>query len=82
MSRFLPFAVILLAIPVAAAPVPKGPPPPAAWPMLGGTPERNMVNLKERLAAVPREGPDWDNADAVGRWEAEWVRWSAWRRRG
>lgn len=79
MSRFALFAVslALLAVPLAAAPVPKGPPPPNSWPMLGGTPARNMVNLRERLTAFPKEGPDWEKEDEVKKWLADWVLWKA-----
>jgi outer membrane protein assembly factor BamB len=77
MSRFALFAVVtsLLAVPVGAAPVPKGQPGPSAWPMFGGTPARNMVNLREKLEKFPVEGPDWENKEAVKKWEAEWVLW-------
>ena len=74
MPRFAPLALVLLALPLAAAPVPKGGPAPA-WPMFGGTPARNMVSLKEKLPALPREGPDWDDEKAAKKWQAEWVLW-------
>jgi outer membrane protein assembly factor BamB len=66
--------VSLLAVPVGAAPVPKEPP---AWPMFGGTPARNMVNLREKLPPLPKEGPKWDDEETVKKWEAEWVLWKA-----
>jgi outer membrane protein assembly factor BamB len=78
MSRFPLFAFLpLLAVPVVAAPVPKAPPPPPAWPMFGGTPARNMANLREKLPKLSAEGPQWDDADAAKKWEAEWVLWKA-----
>lgn len=77
MSRFAPLALVLFALPIAAAPVPKGPPAPNAWPMFGGTSARNMANLKEKLPALPTEGPDWADKDAAKKWEFEWVRWKA-----
>src|SRR5215471_3205189 len=87
MSRasLLLFAV-LLAIPVAAgasaAPVPKDAEP-SAWPMFGGTPARNMVNLREKLSAFPKDGPNYDENNEekkkadVQKWEAEWVLWKS-----
>ncbi len=77
MSRLALFAPFLLAIPLAAAPVPKGPPPRESWSMFGGTPARNMVNLKEKLPTIPLAGPDWTDERAAKTWEAEWVLWQA-----
>ena len=82
MSRlawFVPF-VALLAVPVGAAPVPKGPPPVPVreWPMFGGTPFRNMENRHEKLERFPTVAPPWgDDADADKKWEDEWVLWKA-----
>lgn len=45
--------------------------------MFGGTPDRNMVNLKDKLAKFPTETPNWDEADAVKKWSDEWVIWKA-----
>jgi hypothetical protein len=63
MSRLSLLALIvsLLTVPVGAAPVPKGPPAPPAWPMVGGTPARNMANFREKLPKLPTEGPDWSD---------------------
>ena len=80
MSRFSLLALLatFLAVPIGAAPVPKAPPPPPAWPMLGGTPARNMVNLQSRFLAFPKEGPKWgEDAEGEKRWEAQWVLWKA-----
>jgi outer membrane protein assembly factor BamB len=80
LSLLLPLAA-LLAVPLAAvpaAPVPKGPPPPASWPMLGGTPSRNMVSLREKLDQFPKAAPNWgESEEADKKWEAEWVLWKA-----
>jgi hypothetical protein len=57
--------VSILAVPVGAAPIPKGPAPSRDWPMNGGTPSRNMVNFRNVLPNLPPAGPDWENADAV-----------------
>jgi outer membrane protein assembly factor BamB len=79
MSRAAPVVILAAAaVPAAVAPVP--PPRPADaghWPMLGGTPARNMVNLADRLPALPDRGPDWNKPDDVAAWSAEWVRWKA-----
>src|SRR5262245_34312860 len=75
MSRPALFLLLLLAVPVGAAPVPKGPPPAPEWPMLGGSPARNMANLQGKLQKFPLEGPEWDKEDAVATWYAEWVLW-------
>lgn len=81
MSRFSLIAFLpLLAIPLAAAPVPVGPPRqplPTEWPMFGGTPNRNMVNLREKLLVYPLKGPNWEKEEVARRWEAEWVLWKA-----
>jgi outer membrane protein assembly factor BamB len=79
MSRLALFAVVasVLAVPLGAAPVPKGPPPPPLWGMLGGTPARNMVNLHDKLPSLPDAGPDWNDDAAVRKWEAQWVIWKA-----
>lgn len=45
--------------------------------MFGGTPSRNMVNLKDKLAKFPEKGPSWDEPEEVKKWEAEWVLWKA-----
>lgn len=50
---------------------------PTDHPMFGGTPDRNMVNPKDKLAAFPKEGPDWNDEKAVKDWSAEWVKWKA-----
>jgi outer membrane protein assembly factor BamB len=79
MSRFSLLALLaaLAAVPTGAAPVPK-PPPPPSWPMFGGTPARNMVNLRERLEIFPKDAPKWGaDAGADKRWEAKWVLWKA-----
>ena len=78
MSRLALFAVSLglLTVALGAAPAPKEPAR-RAWPMFGGTPARNMVNLSERLPGLPAAGPDWTDEAAVKRWEDEYVRWSA-----
>ena len=78
MSRFL----VLVAVLAAAAAVAPIPAPPAArrgddWPMLGGTPGRNMVNLTAKLPALPDKGPDWQNPAEVAAWSAKWLRWKA-----
>ena len=74
LSLFLPAAV--LALPIAAAPAPKELPV-AEWSMFGGTPSRNMVNTRERLAKVPKSCPDWESRADVEKWESEWVLWKA-----
>lgn len=66
MSRF---ALALLPLLTAA------PPAPLDWPMFGGTPARNMANLRDKLPELPAEGPNWDDKDAVKKWQADWVRW-------
>jgi outer membrane protein assembly factor BamB len=79
MSRVLPLALLaaLLAVPTGAAPAPNEPPP-SDWPMFGGTPARNMTNLREKLEKFPREAPDWENdPEGVKKWEARWVLWKA-----
>lgn len=45
--------------------------------MFGGTPSRNMVNLKDKLAKFPTKGPAWDDAEEAKKWEADWVIWKA-----
>ncbi len=45
--------------------------------MFGGTPARNMVNLRDKFAVFPTEGPQWDDEEQVKKWEAEWVLWKA-----
>jgi outer membrane protein assembly factor BamB len=81
MTRFslLMLLVTVVAVPLGAAPVPQAPPVPprAEWPMLGGTPARNMANLNERLEDFPASGPNWDVEEEVKRWEARWVLWKA-----
>jgi len=47
----------------AAAPVAPPPRPVSDWPMFGGTPARNMVNLHDTLPPLPRGGPVPDGAD-------------------
>ena len=75
LSLLAPLAV-LLAVPVGAAPVPKGPPAPASWPMLGGTPARNMATFREKFDRFPVEAPNWgEDEEADKAWEATWVRW-------
>ena len=79
MSRFwlLALLAVLLAVPVGAAPVPKAAPSPE-WPVFGGTPSRNMVNLREKLLAFPTDAPKWGEDEAAEkRWEAQWVLWKA-----
>lgn len=78
MSRFASLVVLLavVAVPLGAAPAPKEPVR-RSWPMFGGTPARNMVNLAEKLPDLPFEGPDWSDEAATTKWEAEYVRWSA-----
>ena len=74
----LAIVIAFSTIPVVAAPAPKEPPPAFAWPMFGGTPSRNMVNLRDTLTPYPHAGPDW-HSDQAGseRWLAEWVLWKA-----
>src|SRR5688572_9424118 len=60
--------------PKAKAPAPGGDDP---FAMLGGSPARNMVNLKEKLAKFPEKGPNWENPAEVKKWEAEWLLWKA-----
>jgi outer membrane protein assembly factor BamB len=43
--------------------------------MFGGTPDRNMVNLKDKLEKFPTKGPDWNDDEAAKKWSAEWVLW-------
>jgi outer membrane protein assembly factor BamB len=84
MSRFLllvPLAASLV-FPTGSAPVPKAAPPAMVirteWPMLGGTPARNMVNLHERLVVFPTHAPKWGEDEAgEKRWEENWVLWKA-----
>jgi outer membrane protein assembly factor BamB len=45
--------------------------------MFGGSPSRNMVNLKDKVAKFPKEGPKWDDEEDVKKWTAEWVLWKA-----
>jgi outer membrane protein assembly factor BamB len=51
--------------------------------MFGGTPSRNMVNLVDKIAKFPKEGPKYDEneeekkAADIKKWEAEWVLWKA-----
>jgi outer membrane protein assembly factor BamB len=45
--------------------------------MFGGTPSRNMVNLKDKFAKFPDKGPAWDEAEEAKKWEAQWVLWKA-----
>jgi outer membrane protein assembly factor BamB len=45
--------------------------------MFGGTPTRNMVNLKDKVGKFPAEGPRWDDEESVKKWAAEWVVWKA-----
>jgi outer membrane protein assembly factor BamB len=79
MSRLslLALLVAFVAVAIGAAPVPKAPPPPAEWSMLGGTPARNMVNLREKLEKFPTETPKWEDPAGVQKWEKEWVLWKA-----
>ncbi len=69
--------------PVEPALVPVRADPPAAgsgesdhW-MFGGTPSRNMINTKDKVAKFPKETPKWDDEDEVKKWTAEWVLWKA-----
>lgn len=77
MSRFALVLLPLLTVPLAAASPNIGARSARDWPMFGGTPARNMVNLRDKLPKLPAEGPDWGNADAVKKWEADWVLWKA-----
>ncbi len=43
--------------------------------MFGGTPDRNMVNPKDKLAKFPTAGPMWDDEDDVKKWSQEWLLW-------
>ena len=45
--------------------------------MFGGSPTRNMVNLKDKVAKFPTEGPKWDDEEDAKKWTAEWVLWKA-----
>lgn len=45
--------------------------------MFGGTPARNMVNLKNKVEKFPKEGPKWDEEEDAKKWSAEWVVWKA-----
>ncbi len=74
---FVAVLVSILAVPVGAAPVPKGPPPPRDWPMNGGSPARNMVNFRNTLPNLPPAGADWEDQDATERWEKAWLLWKA-----
>ena len=74
---FVAVLVSILAVPVGAAPVPKGPPPTREWSMYGGTPARNMANFRDKLPKLPPAGADWEDQDAVERWEKEWLLWKA-----
>jgi outer membrane protein assembly factor BamB len=60
-------AACFLAVPAVTAPVPKTPPPPS-WPMLGGSPARNMANPREKLEKFPKTGSGDDEA---------WILWKA-----
>src|SRR5258708_6228544 len=79
MSHIRLFVVIasLIAVPVGAAPAPKAPPPLDGWPMFGGTPGRNMVNVRDKLTTFPKDGPNWEDKEEAKKWEAEWVLWKA-----
>ncbi len=82
MSRFALLALFAIpcALPTGAAPVPPAPPPTPVrdWPMNGGTTARNMVSPHEKLEKFPTTAPNWEeNAEAVKKWEAEWVVWKA-----
>ncbi|MCI0701483.1 MAG: PQQ-binding-like beta-propeller repeat protein [Planctomycetia bacterium] len=77
----------------APAPAPPDPQPPVAvvpdpvpiladvgptdHPMFGGSLSRNMVNLKDKVAKFPTEGPNWDDEESVKKWSADWVLWKA-----
>jgi outer membrane protein assembly factor BamB len=78
MSRFSLPALFtgLLVLPVGSAPAPEVPTPPS-WPMLGGTPARNMANLREKLDKYPKSGPSDNEAGTIAKWEAEWLHWKA-----
>ena len=45
--------------------------------MFGGALNRNMVNLKDKVAKYPKEKPDWENPDEVKKWNEEWLLWKA-----
>ena len=45
--------------------------------MFGGTPSRNMVNLTDKIAKLPKDTPKWDDQEEVKKWSAEWVVWKA-----
>ncbi len=83
MSRLAPLMALVAAlVPVAAVysqspPRPKLAPTPGEWMMYGGTPARNMVNLRDKLPQSWAKAPDWEDAAAVKKWEAEHVRWKA-----
>jgi outer membrane protein assembly factor BamB len=86
LSRSAPADRPVTAEPAAPEQPAKAEPPPAPGTaaagetdhtMFGGTPDRNMVNLKSKLEKFPKEGPKWDDAESVKAWEAEWVLWKA-----
>ena len=45
--------------------------------MFGGTPSRNMVNLTDKIAKLPKDTPKWDDQEEVKKWSAVWVVWKA-----
>lgn len=61
------------AAPVAAAAQPKG--GSSDHIMFGGTPDRNMVNFKDKIEKLPPQGPKWDDEGDVKKWSAEWLLW-------
>jgi len=58
---------------------PKGAPPAGSSDhvMFGGTPDRNMINPKDKFEKYPPKGPqpDWNDEEAVKKWTQEWVLW-------
>jgi hypothetical protein len=52
------------------------PPPRISWPMYGGSPSRNMVNLHDKLPELPLVGPSEDK-EGEKKWNARWLLWKA-----
>src|SRR6187549_3571115 len=63
--------------PAAAAAQPKGAAPAGSNDhiMFGGSPDRNMINPKDKLEKFPKKGADWNDDEAAKKWSDEWILW-------